>query len=165
MSDKTVLKAIEKVLSSRADTAFRPTNDQKRIKSQFWASVRASSINLSVNPDSSIAASYIDLGTNWEVPGFSQWLWDEKSFDTQADYLAQVSMDELERLLTSHLAAPTVKLGAIKLALEVARKLGKTNDSPEFADSKIGEMDKRQLEEYINKSLKLVSPEIKVDNK
>lgn len=158
MTDKTLLSKLDKVLVAKATTSFRPTNEQKWLKSQFWKAVEAAQLpSLPPTPNEALAAQYVALDGNWAQEGFPEWLWDQGSFDAQVDYLAQVALDELEKVLTSSRASDNVKLGAIKLSLEVAHRLGKQPEGAEFADEKIAKMSKAELEEYIGKSLKLVS--------
>lgn len=154
MSDRKLLKNIERVLSNHNQASFQPTNEQKRLKAQFWT---VAGTNLPPAPDRALAAQYVDVGVHWDTPGFPAWLWNAAAFDAQVDYLAQVSVEELEKLLLSTRAGDAVKLGAIKLSLELAKKIGKPADSEGMLDDKIAQMSKAQLEDYIQKSLKLVT--------
>lgn len=160
MSNSKLLETIQQVVSSRADSGFTPTNAQKRVKSAFWTHFgTGSSIQAPTEPTLAIAASFDpQLRQYWTQPGFKEWFWNQSEFDERLDFLAQVALDELESILSNRQVAPSAKLPAIKIALELSGKLGsKSAESGEFADAKIASMDRKQLEEYIQKSLRLVS--------
>jgi hypothetical protein len=48
------------------------------------------------------------------------------------------------------------RLAAAKMSLEIAAKFPRNSSEKQFADDKIGEMDKKQLEEFIASKLKVL---------
>lgn len=155
--DHKTISAIDKVLTERADSGFKPTNAQRALRSQFWLRVAASPMGtLPPEPNHALAAQYVDLGANWSIPGFPQWLWNQNDFNERTDYLAHLCLDMIEKVLTGATSADTAKLAAAKLIFEATKKIGKS-DTDTSGDDKISKMTRLELEEFIrNKTPKLV---------
>ena len=94
----------------------------------------------------------------WSQPGFKEWFRNQEEFREKAELMAFLAMDAMESILISddpRMAGP--KAAMIKLAMEIASKMPTKNTGPEkYADAKIGDMDRKQLEEYIAKHVKLL---------
>ena len=153
------LDVISRVLADRADTPFRPTNDQKRAKSQFWTTFSSGAISPPPQPDILIASQYAGdkrIREWFSVAGFPQWFWNQNEFSERLDYLSQIALDQLETLVTSAKTSDSARVAAIKMVLEASKKLGQS-DKQEFADTKIGQMDQKQLEDFIQSRTKLLN--------
>lgn len=160
-NNKKLLNGIEKALTVRAENQFRPTNEQKRAKSQFWTTIEKQSVpDISAEPNRSVAALY---GSDdripgwWSTPGFADWFWNRNEFQEGLDYLAHVCLTSLEAILTSGTSSDNSKVSAAKLILEASKKIGKQDTAEQF-DEKVARMSRAELEEYITKSMKLVTP-------
>jgi hypothetical protein len=90
------------------------------------------------------------------VAGFPQWFWNQNEFSERLDYLSQIALDQLETLVTSAKTSDSARVAAIKMVLEASKKLGQS-DKQEFADTKIGQMDQKQLEDFIQSRTKLLN--------
>jgi hypothetical protein len=162
LSTKSTLDTISKLLEDRSESSFSPTEPQRKAKASFWSSFGPEAV---VTPgDTPSLALAAQFGSDsririwWDQPGFQEWFWNKSEFSQRLEYMAQVALDELHVLMTSKAVAPSARVAAIKIVLEASKKLNKSDAPQEFADDKIAQMTKAQLEEYINKSLKLVQP-------
>lgn len=151
------LAIIQKVLTSRAENPFTPTNDQKKAKSQFWTSFSSGAVVPPDSPNLSIAAQYAGnshIRQWWELPGFVEWFWNQNEFDERLDYLAQIALDQLEIMVSSARTSDSSRIAAIKMILEASKKVGKTET---YADEKVSKMDQGQLEQFIQSRIKLLT--------
>lgn len=159
MTDK--FKHITEVLQNRADTSFQPTDAQKRAKSQFWSRLEAQAIQVPPVPDHAIAARLVDDTANlakwWPQAGFASWFWNRNEFQESLDFAAIVGLEVLVRGLQSAQTPFGQKVPAIKLIMELQGRIGKSADDSGMLDERIARMSKTELEEYIGKSMKLVS--------
>lgn len=155
--DSKTLKHIEKVLTERGESRFQPTDDQRKAKSAFWGSFGPDSV---VSPGDlpvlSLAIRFCNhpkIREWWDIEGFQDWLWNKSEFDQRLEYLAQIALDELEQTLKSRMVTAAQKIPAIKLALEVSSKLKQSTKS-DVSDDHIANMNREQLQSYIDRKLK-----------
>ena len=143
------------------ELTYIPTPEQRKVKSSLWHRIGEMAIH--VDP-SEISLEFIqsiiidDRIANWwegEV-GFKEWMRNKEEFRERIDYLSFLALDTLEMLLVDRTTNANAKVAAIKLLMEVGRKMPPKVTVEKFLDEKVSDMDKKELEEYIKKNLKLV---------
>lgn len=141
---------------------FRPSRAQQIARANFWTYF---------SQEGSAPPSIIDLATAlrfgldmgisewWSIPGFREWFSNQDEFRQRLEFLANLSLDKLENLINSEASNANAKVAAIKLIMELSKKLQHRNTADQYLDEKVGQMDKKQLEEYIKAHTKLVTPD------
>lgn len=159
------LKDINKVLAAAsADLTFAPTSDMRRAKAAFWSRA-ADGPALDTGPLTLAAAQQIGadkrLAKWWSIPGFTDWWQNKEEFRERLEYLADIALDSLEQVLTDPDANAGAKVASAKLVLEAASKMPKKEaDTPQ---SRLETMSRTELEEYVRKNLKFLTPPSSLD--
>lgn len=155
------LATIEKVLSEKSE-GFTPTEAQKKAKSRFWATCSGEGgPTPSPLPNIEQALQFGSIDRKWwDESGFRDWFWNRNEFNERLEYIGLLALEELESTLKSKLVTSAQKIPAIKLALEVAHKLGGKGqgESIDLPD-KLANMSKKQLEDFIESRRKLLTTE------
>lgn len=168
MSSTPLQRATDVLEIVASELTYLPTPEQRKAKSAFW--LRFNDNPICDPQDISLAIVMRLVGDErltrwWPVSGFKEWFRNREEFRERMEYLSQLAMDQLEEILAAPMAIKGVanaKISAAKLIMEVARKMPpKTATAGEFLDAKVADMNKRQLEEFIGKHIKLVSPATK----
>lgn len=137
-----------------------PTPEQRKAKERFWAPFLAG--DTPVPPTMDLAAALKFAGDRrlkqwWDLPGFQDWFFNREEFKERVEFIAHLALDGIEEVLKDRMATASAKVAAAKLALEVANKLPKAKDQDgRFADDKINQMDRAQLEAFIKRKLTLL---------
>lgn len=158
--ESTAQKLIRQKLGAVSPNRFLPTVQQKQAKSAFWSHFFSTGEVAPSPIDPALAA--VQSGHNeilqwwYEVPGFPEWFSNGEEFRQRVEYVSNLALDVLEAVLQDRDARQSDRLQAAKMALEVAAKFPKTQGKEQFADEKIGQMDKKQLEEFIFNRMKVV---------
>lgn len=148
--------------NSLQDSVFQPTPDQRKAKSSFWA-VFGTDPEGTLGPAENLVTALRFGGDKrirqwWDTPGFQDWFFNRDEFRQRVEYLANLALDNLEEILTARNVTSTDKLNAIKILMQVGRKLptGQAQaDSGALPDA-ISRMTRSQLEAYIQSSLRLL---------
>lgn len=164
MSD-TKAKKVEAVVEFIAnDLTYIPSPEQRRLKQAFWTRFNDNPIcdpqDISRSIVDTIAPDY-RLGRWWSQAGFKEWFCNKEEFREEVDALVFLALDRMKRILISDdpkMAGAQVT--AAKLLMDVGRKMPPKIAAEKFLDEKINQMDKKQLEEYISRSMKLI-PNVK----
>lgn len=156
MSDNKLLQ----VVAQASDlVVFHPTSDQRRAKSNFWS--HFSDGDTQVPLDISLAYA-LKLGADkristwWQVKEFQDWFTNKDEFRQRLEYLTHLVLDTFETVLTDPKAQAGAKVNAGKIILEAASKMPKGRGEEKYMDAQIATMDRKQLEEFIHKSMKLL---------
>jgi hypothetical protein len=157
------VSTLPQVLHKVADlTDFTPTDEQKRAKAEFWS--RASSGEAEVPSEISLALA-LRLGAPtatskwWSIPGFQDWFTNRNEFKENLEFLANIAVDQLGLIIRDSKANPSARVAAVKLILEAARKMpSKSTDSEQYLDQKVAEMDRKELEDYIQRQMTRITP-------
>lgn len=159
MSSSTVNNAAEILSLVASELTYLPTPEQRKVKAAFWARFNE---NPSCEPED-ISAILVESVTGdtrptkwWSQAGFKEWFRNRDEFRQRMEYLSHLALDRLEAILADPRAQNNAQVGAAKLIMEVARKMPSRNPQEQFLDEKIHQMDRKQLEEYIKRSLKLL---------
>lgn len=140
-----------------SSNSFAPTDAHRRAKSAFWAHFFQTG---ELPPEAIEAATaarysgYNDVVEWYNLPGFREWFSNGEEFRQRIEYLSNSALDVLHEVLTNQAARTGDKLAAAKMAFEIASKFPKSAPKEQFADEKIAEMDKKQLEEFISSKVK-----------
>lgn len=150
---------IEVIDLAVTELTYLPTPEQRKAKSAFWARFHENPIcdpqDISINVALKIGGDG-RLSKWWSEPGFKEWFRNADEFRQRLEYLVNLSLDTLEHVLVDPKAQGSAKVNAAKLLMEVARKMPPKGATERYLDEKVGEMDKRQLEDFISKRTKLL---------
>jgi len=147
-------KAAEILEIVSSELTYLPIPEQRKAKSAFWARFNE---NPTCEPQDITRELAIRLsGDNritkwWGQDGFREWFRNRDEFRQRMEYLASLALDRLEALLCDPKANPSAQVNAAKLIMEVARKTPSKQAVERYLDEQIGQMDKKQLEDYIRK--------------
>lgn len=143
---------------------FSPAVEHRRAKSTFWSYFATSDELPPEDISLSIALKYSAdrrVSQWWDLPGFQDWFSNKDEFRQRMEYLSNLALDRLEAILVDSKGQAASQVAAAKLIMEVSRKMPSKASEEQFVDEKIHLMDKKQLEEYISRGMRLLpSPEI-----
>lgn len=151
-----IRKTMEILESTRDVSVFRPDEAQKRAKSNFWSFFLDSG---SLPPDPIELAVALQYGANraisewWSLPGFQDWFTNRDEFRQKAEFTAGIALDELKEIIQDKKANINARVAAIKIAFQIANKT-QEKAKETYVDEIIGEMNSKQLEEFIKSKLK-----------
>lgn len=140
---------------------FEPTRDQSLARANFWA-VQAQQATPVPQPLELATAlslgAYRGIEDWWTIPGFPEWFSNQDEFRQKLEFLSITSLDVLEKIRDSAHTAPAVKVNVIKLIMELSKKLNTPDGDTKYLDQKIAEMDRKQLEQFIQSRMSIVPP-------
>jgi hypothetical protein len=149
----TQLSSVTRDLSLFSD----PRPEHRKAKAAFWSYWMGSDQPPPATIDLALAKRYCGdsrIKGWWDLPGFQDWFSNSEEFKQRVEFLVQLALDNAEDLLRDKSASATAKVAVIKLMLEVANKFPNKQKEERYADEKIAEMDKKQLEDFIAKNLR-----------
>jgi len=156
------LNNLSKVLAAAAqDVVFEPTPEMRRAKAAFWASLSDHPLG---DADTLSLAASKQLGADsrlsrwWVVPGFVDWWQNKQEFKQRLEYLAQLSLDSLEEVLTSPDSNATARINAAKLVLDAANKMPRNSQPADTLDQKLATMSRTELEAFVRARVKYLTP-------
>lgn len=142
------------------DLLFKPSDAQIRAKSAFWSRFYDNPICDPQSLTLTVASQFVGdsrIERWWSTPGFREWFSNTNEFRERLEMLAYKSLTRLEQIIDSPTTNPNAQVNAIKLLMEMGRKLPRLQqDTEKYADEKIAKMSKAELEEYIRRNIKLV---------
>lgn len=155
------LKDISKLLeAAQTDLIFTPTPDMRRVKAAFWTKVSDKMTLVDTSNITLTAAQQVEkdrrLAKWWSLPGFSEWFQNREEFRERLEYLADIALDTLEQVLVDPAANTSAKVSCAKLVLEAASKMPRKEN--ESNPSKLESMSRIELEDYVRRNLKYLSP-------
>lgn len=142
-----------------SELTYLPTPEQRKSKAAFWARFSENPI---CEPEEITAALAVGLIRDgrvsrwWSQDGFAAWFRNRDEFRQRMEYLSQLALDSLEHVLADPKAQPGAKVNAAKLIMEVSRKMPSKQTVEAYLDEKVAQMNKAQLEEYIQRSMRLL---------
>jgi hypothetical protein len=148
-------------LSSLADEViFRPTLESQRLaKARFWAHASDNPMlepeSMSLDTIRGICQSEA-IGKWWRMPGFKAWFLNKEEHRFRLEYLFGLALDAAEQILVNQdPKAQSARVNVIKVLSELAGKFPAkqqpANQGGGLAGA-IGQMDRVQLEAYLQKS-------------
>lgn len=155
-------KLLSLVNESTDVLVYKPTADQRRAKSAFWSHFTGE--GATQVPTVPTLASALSLGGDrrisdwWKDQSFIDWFSNSDEFRQRLEYLTTLALDAAEDILTSKDAPAAAKVNMAKLVMEAAGKGAKDTAKEKYADERIAQMDRMQLEEYIRKSMRILPP-------
>lgn len=159
MSRKTESEIVDIVTS---ELTYMPTDGQRRAKSAFWQRFNENPLCDPSDVSLSVVLKFVQdtrIEKWWGSVGFREWFQNHNEFRDRLEYLSHKILDSLEMVLDDPKAQANAKVNAAKLILEASRKLPRQAAKVEFLDSQVASMDKKQLQEFINKRFRLVGAE------
>lgn len=160
----TVNKELESLLS---EVTFTPTVEHRRVKSAFWASVED---NPMYNDHLAITAAQVAYVTGngniskwWSEEGFPAWFLNTEEFKQKRRYIANLALDRLADILQNPDTKESSMVAAIKLAMELDDQMPNKKEV-KYADAAIGNMNEKQLEEFLKNRTISIEPERIVDD-
>ena len=150
-----------------ADVVFHPTEDQRQVKSAFWATFE----DRGGVADHEVTQAAVLQATNdtrvsqwWNLHGFQDWFLNKEEYKQRLDYLMHIGMDALERVLKFS-ESDTAIVSAMKLIIAANDKMP-SSTKVVYADSFIQDLDERGLDEYLRKHKNVLqaAPEEKPTN-
>lgn len=153
-----IQKIKNRMLEDRAvdNLVFRPELDHQRCKSAFWSHFATNGLLVPPVIDLPLALKFGGdrrVSKWWDLSGFPEWFSNQDEFRQRLEFLANHSLDKLEALLSDEKANANAKVAAIKLIMELSKKVPSKSDSEQFLDKKISGMGKKELEDYIRSSM------------
>lgn len=167
--DLSKIRKLQPVLNKAVDVVvFKPSLDQKRAKSNYWSYFMSSEAPEAPEIVSQeIALRYAGdkrLSDWWALEGFQDWFLNRDEFRQRIEFLADISLDELQMLIRDDQTNATAKISAIKMVLEAAGKLSKPVEATGKGNSPIDTMSKQELERYIQKKMLKIMPEVRAES-
>lgn len=154
-------KVIELIVN---DITYLPSYEQRKSKSAFWLRWQQLEIPPCDPRDITLTVAQQlvtepKLDRWWGEPGFSAWFRNAEEFRERVEFLANLALDAVTDILVSEdPKMASAKVNAAKLMLEVARKMPKKEAAaPAYADKKIQDMTREELEKYIAARTALLS--------
>lgn len=152
-----------------SELTYLPSPEQRKAKSAFWARFNDNPICEPSEISLAIALRFVAdsrLSKWWGQEGFRAWFSNQDEFRQRMEYLSNLALDRLEGIIADPKANASAQVNAIKLIMEVTRKMPPKFSKEIYVDEKIGQMDRKQLEEYIRKNVRLVEapPESSEEN-
>ncbi len=159
MSVANIQSIVQRTLAKHSSNHFIPTDLHRQAKSAFWSHFFSKGETPPPAIDSAMAAQYSGYNDTigwWDTPGFSEWFSNGEEFRQRVEYISSLALDVLQAVLQDTNARTGDRLQAAKMSLEVAAKFPKIPPKEQFADEKIGEMDRKQLEAYIAMKMRVL---------
>lgn len=132
---------------------FVPNREQQQAKATFWSFFMSRDVSVSAgDPQVDKAVRYSRdkrVREWWTKPGFQEWFYNKDEFRQKTEFLKNASLMHLESILIDPKAQASAKVAAIKLILQLAGELRTENTGEKFADEKIAQMGREELEKYI----------------
>lgn len=161
MTTKIDDKLIEILDIAVSELTYLPSPQERRAKSAFWARFAENPLCEPSAISASLAARF--AGENrvlkwWSEPGFSDWFRNQDEFRQRIEYLAHLGLDTLEQILIDpNPKSASARVNAVKLLMEVAKKMPPRNQTAKYMDEAIAAMTREQLQEFIKKNNRLIS--------
>lgn len=135
---------------------FRPSMEQRRAKSNFWA--RQQEMPIQMDPSTFDTPYMVRLAGNKQLKGwlsqkgFKEWFLDANDVSGRLEFLFDLAISSLESIIMNEdPKAQSARVNAIKLAAELANKMPNRWARQSYADELIGKMDEVQLEAFLEK--------------
>lgn len=161
MSDLVPQASSTNALSIPDDNMFLATPLQRRAKSAFWARVGQGNIQVHEDIDLATVSQFVRykaLPTWWSLPGFRSWFLNQYEFSQKMEYIAFLCQDRIIEILEDKTANPNAVVKIMQMVFEMSGKFPRRKAGEEkFLDEEISKMSSTQLEEYLKKTVKLVS--------
>lgn len=157
-----VQNLIDLALLKHGSNSWKPTDAHRKAKAAFWSHYFQSGETAPEQTNAALAArisGFPEVLEWWQLSGFPEWFRNGEEFRQRVEYVSSLALDLLQETLLDVTGRPVDRLNAAKMALEIAAKFPKSTPKEQFADEKIGEMDKKQLEEFIASKLKTLRPD------
>lgn len=154
-----IKQIVSHTVAKYSSNTFSPTDAHRRAKSAFWGHFFQSGDLPPAQLDPATAARYSGFGEVvewWNIAGFKEWFSNGEEFRQRVEYISNLALDTLHTVLQDTSARTGDKLAAAKMALEIAAKFPKSAPKDQFADEKIAEMGRKELEEFIANKLKVL---------
>lgn len=158
------LTKLRNQLGKAADVvSFSPTEAQRRAKSNFWSFFASGEALPPTQVDLATATKYAGdkrVSEWWSLEGFADWFANRDEFRQRVEFLADLALDELYKLIKDSETQATAKVAAIRMIMDVGKKISQKAPTEEsVVGEKIASMDKKELEEYIKSRLSKLSIE------
>ena len=155
--------AVDPISLAADELIFYPKDGHRKVKAAFWAVVADNPIHA---PETLTAEQLVQITGESRAkkylkePGFREWLLNKDEFRQRLEYIAQLALDRLESILTDDDEHSSAQVAAAKLIMEAASKMPRKQQAEiVYADARIQEMPRKELEEYIRRNLHLL-PEV-----
>lgn len=161
--DLSKLKNLSPILDKAVDlSVFKPDEDQRRAKSNFWSFFASGDILPPADISKSVALRYGGdrrVSSWWDLEGFQDWFSNKDEFRQRIEFLADLALDELQLLIRDRQTNGSAKVAAIKLIMEAGKKVSNKGESEKYLDDLVTKMNKQELEKFIRtRTAKLISP-------
>ena len=130
------LETVGKVASAAG--FFVPTDDQKRLKAQFWTRWKMGPVR---STDEISAAAVVQLTDNsiaeawWKDTAFREWFKNESSYVEEAEHNANLAIETLRQLMYAD--NPNIRLKAATESIKLKSELDKQAAAKEASDADI----------------------------
>lgn len=138
------------------DVVFHPTDAMREAKSAFWAVM-----NDEVLPPHEITLALVKdtiqstrIATWWNKPGFQAWFLNKEEYKQRLEYLMNIGMDALERVLRTS-ESDTAIVSAMKLIIAANDKMPKAGSAnAKTGNDLVDNMTDQQVDDYIRRQMK-----------
>jgi hypothetical protein len=160
MPNDNIRLLVQRSLEKQRANEFRPTDAQRRAKSAYWSHYFQTG---DIPPDTvssreaSELSGYSEVEKWYSQEGFPEWFQNGDEFRQQVEYTSHLGLEVIQQVLQDVGARTSDRLNAAKMALEIAAKFPSKSTDEKYADKRIQEMGKKELEELIASKLKKVT--------
>ncbi len=143
--------------ASVEEVMFDPTPAMRAAKTAFWVKYdEAPMLDIDqVNPTMAASLSGCRTVANWwKRPGFEDWFKNKSEWKQRIEYLALLSLEVAEEILTDKRAPAAAKVNLIKALNELANKMPAKSKEIKLLDQQIADMDETKLNQFIEKNTK-----------
>lgn len=144
-----------------SELTYLPSVPQRKLKSAFWSRFNENPLCDPSQISLSIALRFVPDGRLekwWQQVGFREWFCNHNEFRDRLEYLSHKILDSLEYVLDDPKAQASAKVNAAKLILEASRKMPSRTQKETMIDERVAQMDKKQLQEFIERQVQLRLP-------
>lgn len=152
MKDKLDRK-LEDLMST---VVFIPDDTHLRLKAAFYAVFDE---NPTCDPADITAAQIASITGSgkvfefWHLPGFKEWFQNSNELKQQINYVLYDAIRAAHEIIkSSDPKTASARIKAVELMFKIADKMPKQYSKVEYKDKKIGDMNEKQLREFIKHS-------------
>jgi hypothetical protein len=148
-----------KLASVVDDLVFLPKSEQRQVKSAFWAVVADNPIH---DPETITLEDMMKVTGDTRLrrwikePGFREWFLNKEEFRQRLEYLAHLTLDRLEKILSDDEGHASAQVQAAKLIIEAANRMPQKWVKETYLDDRIQKMGKAELEQFIRRNMALL---------
>lgn len=158
------LQSILPRAAAELSAPFEPTDAQRRAKGAFWSHFSdPGAPQVPAEISLALASMYANdraISTWWPDPSFRSWFTNKDEFRQRLEYMSGIVLDNFFEIVTNRRTPAGARVKAGEIILQLAGKMTSGKPDPEkYLDEHIAKMNRKELEAYIQRNLKVLPPE------